>query len=169
MAAFFSLALGIGRKESKDGALTMNVLGVFRPILQDFCWTIVMVWFFALYLQMMAKTNRENTIRKIQQLSQQTMPKGTQVMLYGSQARGDAREDSDWDILIILDKPKVEQSDHDNIAFPFTMLGWELGEAIIPVIYTREEWANSSFMPFYKNVERDKIILQWVWTGEYIA
>ena len=85
-------------------------------------------------------TKRENTIRKIQQLSQQTMPKGTQVMLYGSQARGDAREDSDWDILIILDKPKVEQSDHDNIAFPFTMLGWELGEAIIPVIYTREEW-----------------------------
>lgn len=81
-------------------------------------------------------------------------------MLYGSQARGDAREDSDWDILIILDKPKVEQSDHDNIAFPFTMLGWELGEAIIPVIYTREEWANSNFMPFYKNVERDKIILQ---------
>ena len=109
---------------------------------------------------MMAKTNRENTIRKIQQLSQQTMPKGAQVMLYGSQARGDAREDSDWDILIILDKPKVEQSDHDNIAFPFTMLGWELGEAIIPVIYTREEWANSNFMPFYKNVERDKIILQ---------
>jgi tRNA nucleotidyltransferase (CCA-adding enzyme) len=109
---------------------------------------------------MMAMTKRENTIRKIQQLSQQTMPKGAQVMLYGSQARGDAREDSDWDILIILDKPKVEQSDHDNIAFPFTMLGWELGEAIIPVIYTREEWANSSFMPFYKNVERDKIILQ---------
>ena len=107
-------------------------------------------------------TKRENTIRKIQQLSQQTMPKGTQVMLYGSQARGDAREDSDWDILIILDKPKVEQSDHDNIAFPFTMLGWELGEAIIPVIYTREGWANSNFMPFYKNVERDKIILQGV-------
>ena len=109
---------------------------------------------------MMAITKRENTIRKIRQLSQQTMPKGAQAMLYGSQARGDAREDSDWDILIILDKPKVEQSDHDNIAFPFTMLGWELGEAIIPVIYTREEWANCSFMPFYKNVERDKIILQ---------
>lgn len=67
---------------------------------------------------------------------------------------------SDWDILIILDKQKVEQSDHDNIAFPFTMLGWELGVAIIPVIYTRHEWESISFMPFYKNVERDKIILQ---------
>lgn len=125
------------------GSCSSCCLGVFRRM-----------------LTMMATTKHENTIRKIRQLSQQTMPKGAQVMLYGSQARGDAREDSDWDILIILDKPKVEQSDHDNIAFPFTMLGWELGEAIIPVIYTREEWANSSFMPFYKNVERDKIILQ---------
>ena len=39
------------------------------------------------------------------------------------QARGDAQEGSDWDILFILDKKKVEQNDHDNIAFPFTMLG----------------------------------------------
>ena len=48
-----------------------------------------------------------------------------------------------------------------DIAFPFTMLGLELREAIIPVIYTRNEWESCSFMPlFYKNVERDKIILQ---------
>lgn len=54
----------------------------------------------------------------------------------------------------------MEQSDYDNIVFPLTMLGWELGEAIIPVVYTREEWDKSSFMPFYKNVEQDKIVLQ---------
>ena len=60
----------------------------------------------------------------------------------------------------MIDKAKVEQSEYDDITFPLTMLGWELGEAIITVIYTREEWAMSSFMPFYKNVERDKIVLQ---------
>ena len=102
----------------------------------------------------------QRIIENIKHTLRQHLPVDGKALLFGSQARGDAHANSDWDILIILDKPKVEQSDHDNIAFPFTMLGWELGEAIIPVIYTREEWANSSFMPFYKNVERDKIILQ---------
>ncbi len=112
------------------------------------------------FVAMKAMTQRNNIIRKIQDLSRKTIPEGAQLLLYGSQARGDAHEGSDWDILIILDKPKLEQSDYDDIAFPFTLLGWELGEAIIPVIYTRDEWDKGSIMPFYKNVERDKIILQ---------
>jgi len=36
------------------------------------------------------------------------------VILFGSQVRGDAREDSDWDILILLNKEKLDNSDHDN-------------------------------------------------------
>ena len=109
---------------------------------------------------MKAMAHRNEIISHIRHFSQQTLPKEAHILLYGSQARGDAHEGSDWDILVILEKTKVEQSDYDNIVFPLTMLGWELGEAIIPVIYTRREWESSSFMPFYKNVERDKIVLQ---------
>ena len=109
---------------------------------------------------MKTMTHRNHIISRIRHLSQQALPKDAHIMLYGLQARGDAHEGSDWDVLIILDKAKVEQSDYDNIAFPLTMLGREVGEAIIPVIYTREEWDKSSFMPFYKNVKRDKIVLQ---------
>ena len=36
------------------------------------------------------------------------MLSGAKVILFGSQARGDAKEDSDWDILILLNKDKVE-------------------------------------------------------------
>lgn len=59
--------------------------------------------------------------------------------MYGSRTRGDAHADSDWDLLIILDKPSIEQSDYDNVSYPLTALGWKLGGMIIPALYTKEE------------------------------
>lgn len=102
---------------------------------------------------------QEVVISQIKDVARNTVPHDGKVLLYGSRARGEAREDSDWDLLIILNKPRIEKSDYDNVVFPFTLLGWNIGEDIIPVIYTRDEWENSSFLPFYKNVEREKIEL----------
>lgn len=81
------------------------------------------------------------------------------VYLYGSRARGDANKDSDWDFLVLLDKPKIENSDHDSVGYAITSLGWDYGECFIPILYTKSEWDSFSFMPFYKNVERDKILI----------
>lgn len=68
------------------------------------------------------------------------MPASGKAILFGSQARGTARDNSDWDILIILDKEKLMAADYDNITYPLTKLGWELGEEINPVMYTTKEW-----------------------------
>ena len=103
---------------------------------------------------------QEIVISRIKDVAQKAVPLDGQVLLYGSRARGDPHKDSDRDLLIILNKPRIEQSDYDNVVFPFTSLGWDIDENIIPVIYTKEEWAKCSFLPFYKNVERDKIVLQ---------
>ena len=54
------------------------------------------------------------------------MPAGGKAILFGSQARGTARDDSDWDILIVLDKEELLPSDYDNVTYPLTMVGWEL-------------------------------------------
>ena len=54
------------------------------------------------------------------------MPAGRKAILFGSQARGTARDDSDWDILIILDKEELLPSDYDNVTYPITIVGWEL-------------------------------------------
>lgn len=81
------------------------------------------------------------------------------AMLFGSRARGDAREDSDWDILILIDKERVGNEDFDKIAYPLIEFGWSVGEAINPKLYTMKEWLKRHFTPFYKNVEHDGIVL----------
>lgn len=66
---------------------------------------------------------KEEILQLIKETIAKTIPSGAKVILFGSQARGDAREDSDWDILILLNKDKVELDDHDYISYPFFELG----------------------------------------------
>ncbi len=97
-------------------------------------------------------------IEDIKQIGRSALPPNSSLLLYGSRARGDAREGSDWDLLILLDKPKLVASDYD-LAYPFRELGWDIGEEISPHVYTKKQWSEWTFLPFYKNVERDKIVL----------
>jgi len=97
-------------------------------------------------------------IKSIKHVAHTTLPSKSSLLLYGSQARGDAHEGSDWDLLILLDKTKLDADDYD-LTYPFRQLGWEIGEEINPHIYTKKQWGGWTFLPFYKNVERDKIVL----------
>ena len=65
----------------------------------------------------------ELIIDKIKDIARSTVPDGSEAILYGSRARGDARSDSDWDILILLNKDRLTQNDYDNVSYPFVMLG----------------------------------------------
>lgn len=103
--------------------------------------------------------NIEEISQSIKEKIQQVMPVGTRFILFGSQARGDAREDSDWDILILLDKDKLENSDHDNYSYPLFELGWYIDVQIPPMLYTIKDWFARSISPFYKNVEQEGIEL----------
>ena len=97
-------------------------------------------------------------INNIKEVAKKVLPKGCTLYLYGSRARGDARKDSDWDLLILLDKSSLTFRDYD-LSLPFRELGWSINEEINPQVYSKKEWQNSLFTPFYKNVERDKIVL----------
>ena len=103
-----------------------------------------------------------NMIEKIRSVAREVLPEHSKLYLYGSRARGDAHEGSDWDLLILLNKPKLEASDYD-ITYPFRELGWNLGEEISPHIYTQRQWDDWTFLPYRKNVDRDKYVLQWAW------
>ena len=101
----------------------------------------------------------QKIIQAIQATGRKHVPADGQIWLYGSHARGDAHEGSDWDLLILLNKPKLEARDYD-ITYPFRELGWDIGEEINPHIYTQKQWDEWTFLPYRKNVERDKFVLQ---------
>ena len=88
------------------------------------------------------------------------LPKGSRVALYVSRARGDARPDSDWDLHILVPgDEKLPLSLWDKYAWPFADVGLIFDEIINPRIYSFSGWLKRSFLPFYKNVERDKTII----------
>ena len=92
----------------------------------------------------------EDTVRDI-------MPLDARILLFGSRARGDARPDSDWDILIILNKNKRTVQDINDYACPLMELGCSIGEDINPIVYTKTEWDNRMFTPLHEFDERDAI------------
>ena len=95
---------------------------------------------------------------QIQQLGRRLLPQDAHLLLYGSRARGDYHENSDWDLLVLLNRPQ-ESSDFQNIAYPIMELGFDLGEYFSVHTYSQQEWDSMSFLPYYKNVEQDKIVL----------
>lgn len=62
-------------------------------------------------------------IRSIKETISSIIPKDAKVILFGSRARNEAMANSDWDILVLLNKDKVEEGDHDDYSYPL----WELG------------------------------------------
>jgi predicted nucleotidyltransferase len=93
---------------------------------------------------------------EIQTLKRQILP-NEKVILFGSQARGDAREDSDWDLLVLLNKSKKNIDDYPKYRHPFLELGWSLGQYFSTKVFTFSEWEKQKPSFFYKNVEQEGI------------
>lgn len=104
-------------------------------------------------------TKEKEVLRRIREVAHRSIPQGGRALLYGSRARGDAHRGSDWDVLILLDKERLEDADFTNVSYPFVMLGCEINEEINPIMYTEKEWSQYHFTPFYENVEHDGVQL----------
>ena len=83
-----------------------------------------------------------------------------QVILYGSRARKDAKRDSDWDILVLLNKPLVTLKDEQRIRHSLFDIELETGESISTFVYSFDDWnTRLSVTPLYENVKNEGIYL----------
>lgn len=98
------------------------------------------------------------TVQAIREELQKVAPEA-KAILFGSRARGDSRPDSDWDVLILVDKPALDENDFDNISYPLYELGWRIDQMISPKLYTLNDWMKRSFTPFFKNIQQEGILL----------
>ncbi|MGD2186404.1 MAG: nucleotidyltransferase domain-containing protein [Desulfobacterales bacterium] len=83
-----------------------------------------------------------------------------EILLYGSRARGDSDEQSDWDFLILLDG-EIDDQRTDKIRHRLYELEWESGEVISSIVRNKKEWNSMPFksMPIHHAVEKEGIRL----------
>ena len=82
---------------------------------------------------------KRQVLQAIAKRAHEVTPPGSTILLFGSRARGDERPDSDWDILVLLDKEKITADDHD--------------------LFTKKDWQDNRTAIFRHNVLEDAIPL----------
>ena len=103
--------------------------------------------------------NKDRTMQLIKDSVRSTAPQAT-LILYGSYARGDYNEDSDIDLLILIDKEKITRDDKIKITYPLYDIELENGILISPKVYSKKFWQTEhKVTPFYENVNREGIVL----------
>ena len=82
-----------------------------------------------------------------------------EVILYGSRARGEEHEESDWDLLILTDYP-VSLNKEKEFRHHLFDLELEVEEAFSTFVYSKQFWENKmSITPFYYSVKSEGLKL----------
>ena len=76
------------------------------------------------------------------------------LILYGSRARGDAKQDSDWDLLVVTSK-KRDVAFENKLRDSIYEVELEYLQPVSAIILNKKEWQNMKITPFYYNVTKE--------------
>lgn len=105
-------------------------------------------------------TNNERILQKIIKVVNKNDP-DSEVYLYGSRATGKAQRLSDWDLLILLNRPNIPVELEVKFMDDLYDVELETGSVISPLIYSKSDWINNyAFSPLFENIKNEGIQLK---------
>ena len=95
--------------------------------------------------------------REVRKRLRKEFGQSIQVIMFGSQARGDATKESDIDLLVIL--PTIDAKTTRLASEIAWEVGFDAGRVISIIPDTKEQMKRYAFLPFYRNIKQEGIVV----------
>jgi predicted nucleotidyltransferase len=93
--------------------------------------------------------------KKVRERLTEELGQPIKVIMFGSQARGDANKYSDIDLLVIL--PSVDKPTRKLVSNVAWEIGFDAGKIISTFPTTKDEMKYYALSPFYKSVKKEGV------------
>jgi predicted nucleotidyltransferase len=101
---------------------------------------------------------RNEIIQQIKRAHQLFFP-DVELVLFGSEARGQATLQSDIDLLALVNKNHITNEDRERIAHPLYEIELQTNTIITPIIRSKQQWETQPMSYFKKNIIAEGITL----------
>ena len=95
--------------------------------------------------------------REVRKRLTKELGRSVRVIMFGSQARGDATRESDIDLLVVL--PSIDQKTIRLASDIAWEVGFDAGRIISVIPDTKEQMKRFSFLPFYTRIKQEGIVV----------
>ncbi len=103
---------------------------------------------------------KEKKIFRLIRESVRKVEPDAEIILYGSFARGENRENSDIDLLILVDKDDLDYRTKRKIKYPLYDIEIDTGQIISPLVFSKNTWETKHHQtPLYENITREGVRL----------